>query len=427
VTPAEVTARIVASHAAIGQVSRRRAVPRERAPDFLEAEYATRLVAEVRQWREAIDPLIASLPSLLASARADDADRTLQRIGLTIRIENQAGSVREWTDSDGTPGSTRMLYNYGEIVGFEGADGEDVDVYIGPVEEPQAVHVVHQRSKRSSFATYDEDKVMLGWDSADAARAAYIAQYDDPRFFGGMSSFTVEDFKRRLRASPGRSIVHERERADDTNEGRRARGVIEHGRSIVRQSMVDVQALAPRLGRSVADQQKVQLARQLKAALGVAIPTADRKVPTQLEHFVAQNVAKIRSLGDRTLDDVERIVADAFTSRMPVDTISALITKRFGVAESFARRIAADQITKLNAQIAQARHQELGIAMFMWWTRGDGLVRDSHAVKHKKVFPYDGPQRPSFLPGEEPGCRCRAVPIFDGIRAAAGIDRRLRL
>jgi hypothetical protein len=81
---------------------------------------------------------------------------------------------------------------------------------------------------------YDEDKVMLGWSSADAAKAAYLAQYDDPRFFGGMSVFTADDFKRQLVANPGRKLTHadprERVLRVDVGEGRRARMLMDLSR-----------------------------------------------------------------------------------------------------------------------------------------------------------------------------------------------------
>lgn len=421
---AEITARVVASHVAIGQVARRRMIPNEQPPDLIEAEYATRLLAEVRQWRDALAPLLAELPSLLAAARADSASRetVTQRIGLRIIVENPVGSVRSWVDSDGTRGQTVMRWAYGCIDDLRGADGEDVDVYLGPIDEPDKVHVVHQMRK-GDWSMYDEDKVMLGWDSADAAEAAYLEQYDDPRFYGGMSTFTRDDFIARLRAAGIETapatigkITHAI-RLDDIAEGRRARGVIEYARSVVRQSFNDARSIAPRVGRAVADHQRRQLDRQLRAGLGVAVPTRDQKVPSQIDHFVAQTAAKLRSIGERAMDAVERVVGEALTSATAVADVIAAITKQLGLAESWVRRLAADQIAALVAQVRKWRHLELGIDSFIWKTRGDNLVRDTHAKKHNHAFQYRGALAPSFLPGEEHGCRCRGVPVLDAIRA----------
>lgn len=128
-------------------------------------------------------------------ARQDD-DRPIayrQFAGLRIGIESDVGDTRSWTDSDGTTGTTTMKYPYGFVDGVQGADGDSVDCYLGPDEGAQWAYVVRQMSKLSGFADYDENKIMLGFTSPDAAHQAYVAQYDDPRFFGGMSMVSVKD------------------------------------------------------------------------------------------------------------------------------------------------------------------------------------------------------------------------------------------
>lgn len=106
-----------------------------------------------------------------------------------------------------------MKYDYGYVLGTRGADGDSVDVYLGPSEGAAWVYVVHQNSKSSDFTEYDEDKVMLGFDSANHARDAYLRQYDDERFFRGMSQMTIDDFRRKLVESAGASITHHEARA----------------------------------------------------------------------------------------------------------------------------------------------------------------------------------------------------------------------
>jgi hypothetical protein len=140
-------------------------------------------------------------------ARADDDDpgERVSFAGLAIVVENAKGSVREWVDTDGTAGRTKMRYAYGYIEGAQGSDGDSVDVYLGPSEGAAWVYVVHQQRK-PDFAEYDEDKAMLGFDSANHARDAYIAQYDDERFFGGMTMLSLDDFRARIEA--GGKITH---------------------------------------------------------------------------------------------------------------------------------------------------------------------------------------------------------------------------
>jgi SPP1 gp7 family putative phage head morphogenesis protein len=424
------TALYVRNMQRLGNATKRRRPPKPRWPFGLERIYAEQLVSVVTDLKSQVGHALRDIGPILDAAiaargeRVDAADRICQRIGLTIRIENRAGSKREWTDSDGTRGSTRMLYDYGELVDFIGADGEGVDVFIGPSETPLLIYVIHQRSKRSDFATYDEDKVMIGWDSADAARAAYVAQYDDPRFFGGMSSFTIDDFKRRLRESPGRSIVHvtaTRETRLDVGEGARARNALDRVRengSGARASRLAEQASIA-IARRVADDARDQLSKQSVAALGVDTTPllANKGVPAMMEHFVAENVALIKTLGTTALGDVEKLVTRAVTDGMTADSLGKLFEERFGIHERHARLIARDQIGKLKGQITRAQHRELGIARFRWLTMRDPKVRRRHRPHEGKIYSYEGDQRPPFFPGMEICCRCLEEPMFDDVMA----------
>ena len=119
--------------------------------------------------------------------------------GFPIVVENKKGSIRKWGEDPATGKSigSLMHFDYGYIDGVVGADGDEVDVYIGPDADPEWVYVVHQM-KAPEFTEWDEDKVMLGWPDAEEAKAVYERQYDDPRFFGGMSQMRLEMFKQKL-------------------------------------------------------------------------------------------------------------------------------------------------------------------------------------------------------------------------------------
>ncbi len=127
-----------------------------------------------------------------------------QYAGLPIAIENPRGTMREWTDAAGAvTGKTLMHNDYGFIQGHVGADGEEIDVYLGPDEDASDVHVVHQH-KAPGYTAYDEDKCMLGFGSANAARTAYAAHRNDgEKAIGGMSSIPVDRFKAKLARRTG--------------------------------------------------------------------------------------------------------------------------------------------------------------------------------------------------------------------------------
>lgn len=117
--------------------------------------------------------------------------------GLPIVVENKAGTYRTWQDQSGKSGKTKMVHDYGYIDGYHGVDGDEVDVYTGPNDKSEWVFIVHQMNS-PEFKDFDEDKVMLGFDSEEDAKKAYLKHYDNQGFYGGMTSMKMDAFKKTL-------------------------------------------------------------------------------------------------------------------------------------------------------------------------------------------------------------------------------------
>ena len=122
--------------------------------------------------------------------------------GLQVVVENPVGSVRAGVDPDGKAWATELAASYGYISGTEGADGDMVDVFIGPDASSTTAYVARCQVA-GKWGTYDEDKVMLGFPSEEAAREAFLQNYNDPRFLGGLDAMSIEKLKERL-CKPGR-------------------------------------------------------------------------------------------------------------------------------------------------------------------------------------------------------------------------------
>jgi len=123
--------------------------------------------------------------------------------GLPIVIENLAGSYREWTDLDGKTGRTAMQWPYGYFADHLGADGDELDCYVGPQAEAPFVYVVHQLAT-PEYKAFDEDKVFLDFASEQAAKAVFLQHRSDgDRAYGGMSVIPVERFLSKLKARSG--------------------------------------------------------------------------------------------------------------------------------------------------------------------------------------------------------------------------------
>ena len=98
-------------------------------------------------------------------------------MGMPISIESPKGSYRRYKNEDGSIGKNQMKYHYGYFTNTtgNGKDGDAVDVFIGPnIENCEYVYVVDQNNKQGDF---DESKVMLGFNSTEHAKKAYMANY----------------------------------------------------------------------------------------------------------------------------------------------------------------------------------------------------------------------------------------------------------
>ncbi len=137
-----------------------------------------------------------------AQARAQTAlagaVRRRSYAGLAVVVEHPAGSIRIHHGPDGAEIPVKMMFDYGYLEGWLGSDGEELDCYLGPDENVPDVHVVHQL-RAPAFRAHDEDKVMLGFPSADLARDAYLAHRGEPRALSGISIVPLDRFKAKLR------------------------------------------------------------------------------------------------------------------------------------------------------------------------------------------------------------------------------------
>lgn len=94
--------------------------------------------------------------------------------GLRIRVENPAGTTREGIDPDGTPWRNLLAADYGYFAGTTGADGDGVDVFLGPYPECRSAWLINQTQADGSF---DEVKALVGFVDRSHALDAYRMSY----------------------------------------------------------------------------------------------------------------------------------------------------------------------------------------------------------------------------------------------------------
>ena len=121
-----------------------------------------------------------------------------------ITIEQPKGSVRSGVDANGNKWETTMQNTYGYIRGTEGVDGDHIDVFLSDDIDGwngRRMFVVDQYNEDGSF---DEHKVMLGFNETDDAEAAYFANYDNDwakKHKTVVTGVNLEDFEKWIDSS----------------------------------------------------------------------------------------------------------------------------------------------------------------------------------------------------------------------------------
>lgn len=104
------------------------------------------------------------------------AKRHVKWNGLDISVETEAGSERRGIGEDGDEWSAVAPAPYGYIKRTKGADGDHVDITLGPNPQGRSFIVDQIDPKTRRF---DEHKLYGGFDSAEQAQAFYEASFSD--------------------------------------------------------------------------------------------------------------------------------------------------------------------------------------------------------------------------------------------------------
>lgn len=213
----------------------------------------------------------------------------------------------------------------------------------------------------------------------------------------------------------------------------------------------------------VADHNRRELGRQLKAAIGVsphlaparpervrrfaedvtlAAQVAFRALRDQLARHVGMMLRAVRV--DARLDaefpiehalehvnlisgltklEREELAAELAAAHASGDltrrTLEVVLRTRFEMTDVRARAIARDQVAKLNGQINADRQVAIGVTHFRWKTRQDRRVRPKHKARRDKVYAWEDPPD-GEIPGQPINCRCHADPVVDNIAEILG-------
>jgi hypothetical protein len=109
--------------------------------------------------------------------------------GMDLTIETPKGQIRR-----GANWSHTSPADYGFIQGTIGADGDEMDCYIGPDSENTEIYVVNQN--RLDSDEFDEHKCMIGFSTMQEAKSVYLNGHDQGyKIFRSIVKMSLPKFK----------------------------------------------------------------------------------------------------------------------------------------------------------------------------------------------------------------------------------------
>lgn len=122
--------------------------------------------------------------------------------GLDISIENAPGSIRGKKRPDGSvKWAVKMPVAYGYIKKTSGADGDQVDVYLGKKLDSEVVWIIDQNQVQNGEPIgFDEHKCFVGFGSLEKVLKTFLkTRKDGILALGPVSELSIEEFKTWLR------------------------------------------------------------------------------------------------------------------------------------------------------------------------------------------------------------------------------------
>ncbi len=121
-----------------------------------------------------------------------------------ITIEQPQGSIRRGKDANGKKWESKMHNTYGYFRGTEGVDGDHIDVFLSNDIDGWNGRKVFVVDQYNPDGTFDEHKVMLGFNDIDEAKSDYLANYEKGWENGrriDVTPVSLEDFEKWIGSS----------------------------------------------------------------------------------------------------------------------------------------------------------------------------------------------------------------------------------
>lgn len=246
-----------------------------------------------------------------------------------ITIEQPEGSIRRGTDADGKQWESKMHNTYGYFRGTEGVDGDHIDVFLSNDMDGWNGAQVFVVDQYNPDGTFDEHKVMLGFNDASDAKNNYLANYKKGWEKGrriDVSAVSLADFEKWIVSSHRKTkpfSEYKSVKPADDSETFKGHKVENSGKDI------EVQ---------------IKHLEEIKA-----YPGADKKiVQSEIDRLKAEKEAKAKSKSEevKSKPKEENGVDDA-----KIDAVLEALSKGDEKAEQLVQGLTSRELSKLRSKV----------------------------------------------------------------------------
>ena len=138
-----------------------------------------------------------------------------------------------------------------------------------------------------------------------------------------------------------------------------------------------------------------------------------------LEQWFRENMQMISSIPQELVQQIRDTLWEDITNRTTTEQMAQHIRHTCKVSQSKAKFIARDQVGKLQSRLTMQQQKDAGVREYIWSSKNDSKVRNQHRKLNGNKFSWDSPPISDpktgrrCHPGEDYGCRCVALPVFN--------------
>lgn len=167
----------------------------------------------------------------------------------------------------------------------------------------------------------------------------------------------------------------------------------------------------------------------VRSTLGIDVPDGyyiGGIYEESVKKWIRDTATSMLKIPNRLSKAVEKIIERGIQRKKSVKEIREEVIRRLNSEKRYGRVLAIAAIAFLAAGLNRRQQEDAGCRQYVWSTAKDSRVRACHRSLEGKVFSWDNPpemwkETKSGIvytgrrcnPGEDFGCRCVAIPVFD--------------